>query len=197
MAPERRRLAGVFGRALLLLPVFLLAWWLASAALGWVAGSLAKMAIASVAGPTRMASEGATLHYEITLASRSDPLRDAGAVAGLEVKSGTYTFGIALFLALALAAPQSRRAGRIAAGVAILAVLPAWGIAFDALRQLAVTESLMPILRWGGGFRNLVALGYQAGSLLLPSLGPIIAWMALNPRAWRADEPQEMARTAR
>ena len=199
MAPERRRLVGVFGRALLLLPVFLVAWWFASAALGRLAGSVAQWGVAAAAGPSRLASDGAALHYEISIASRRDPLRDAGAVADLEVKSGTYTFGIALFLALALAAPESRRPGRIAAGVAILVLLPAWGVAFDVLRQLGVTESLGPMLGWGGGFRNFVALGYQAGSLLLPTLGPIVAWMALNPAAWRSAErePEEMARTAR
>lgn len=185
MAPERRRLLGLFGRALLLLPPFLAAWWFASAPLGMVAGHVARLPIAAAAGPSKLFRDGEALHYEITIQSRRDPLREAGAVVQLDVRPGTYSFGIALFLALAFAARESRRAARIAIGVAILLVLPGWGIAFDVLRQLGATGELVPILGWSAGFRNFVALGYQAGSLLLPTLGPIAVWMASSPEAWK------------
>lgn len=196
MEPERRRLLGLFGRALLLLPPFLVAWWLASGPLGLAAGQVARLPIGVAAGPAKLASGDGLLHYEVAIASVRDPLREAGAVVELEVKPGTYTFGIALFLALALASRESRRAGRIAIGAAILVVLPAWGIAFDVLRQLAATGPLVPMLGWAGPFRNFVALGYQAGSLLVPTLGPIAAWMALNPEAWREADATAVSRSA-
>jgi len=44
----------------------------------------------------------------------------------LEVKPRIYAFGLPLFLALALAARESRRLKAIAVGTAVLIVVPAW-----------------------------------------------------------------------
>jgi hypothetical protein len=92
-----------------------------------------------------------------------------------------YTYGIALFAALALAVSGWRRPWRLAIGGVILLLLPSVGIAFDALRQLGSSPELAPLLAWPKGLRESIALGYQVGSLLLPTLGPIVVWLALYP----------------
>lgn len=180
MRPEQRRLLGLFGRALLLLPVFLGAWALAAGVLAQVAGHAAVFVLdAGAHSVNSLVVNGRSLVFEFAVESGG-----RGALAEVEVNSALYTFGITLFLALSFAVPESRRAWRIAAGSAVLLLLPAWGVAFDALRQLAFTAQLQPLLGWGDATRSAVALGFQVGSLLLPTLAPVVLWLVLNPRAW-------------
>ena len=117
------------------------------------------------------------------------PYRPGGAPraeARVDVPAATYTFGSAIFVALALAARGWRQPARIAIGLAILLPLPAFGITFDGLRQLGVAPQLGTLLARGSGKREAIALGYQVGSLLLPTLVPMALWLALFPAAWRS-----------
>ena len=192
MIPARRReILGLAGRALLLLPVFLLAWFFASAPFTWIAGQVARPAIALFAdAPVAMSLDGPRLRYEVTLEM---PYRPGGAspavVAEPQVVAGQYTFGIALFLALVVAARrESGRAAGIVAGAAALVVLPAFGVAFDVLRQLGSSAELQPFLRWAPMTREAIALGYQVGSLLLPALAPVAVWLYLARGLWAPSE---------
>lgn len=107
------------------------------------------------------------------------------AIATVEIASGKYSFGIALFLALSLACAPSRRPGSIAIGLAILAVLPAWGLFFEALKQLMLAPVVGEYFAADAGKRSVIAFGYQLGALILPTLAPVVAWLALNPQVWR------------
>jgi hypothetical protein len=185
---ERRKALALFGRALLWLPLCLAAWYFASVPISWVGATLARPAINAAAGKIdAMKLDAATVTYSVRLV---EPGYQRGrapleAVVDVEVKPRLYTFGLPFFLALALAARESRRVAAILAGSAVLAAVPAWGITFDALRQLGASGELAPLLAWRSGTREAIALGYQVGSLLLPTLGPIAVWLALFPNAWR------------
>jgi hypothetical protein len=61
---------------------------------------------------------------------------------------------------------------------------PSFGIAFDALKQLGSTAGLEAFVRWGMGTREFVALGYQVGTLLLPTLGPAAVWLFIARSLW-------------
>jgi hypothetical protein len=186
MQRARRDILLIAALALLLLPACLAAWYFAAPALAWIPARLAAPVIGAAAGPvSTIAARERALVFGVTVEA---PYRQGGAAqaaAELEVNPSQYTFGIAVFLALCLAARQSRRAGRIAIGCAVLAVLPAWGIAFDVLRQLGAAAALSPYLRWGAATRDAITFGYQLGSLILPTLAPIALWIALNRDAWR------------
>ena len=186
MALERRAALALFGRALLWLPACLVAWYLVAPATTWFAANLARPAVRMAAGPvTELRLAGRDVSLAVSLDEPYVSGRDSRqAVVDLEVKASAYTFGIALFLALALAARESRRIVPIALGVLVLAVLPAWSIAFDVLRQLAADPQLAPFLAWNGAAREIVALGYQVGSLLLPTLAPVVLWLALTRPMW-------------
>lgn len=188
MIPARRReILGLAGRALLFLPAFLLAWHFASTPLAWIAGKVATPAIALAADATvALSLDGSRLRYAVTLEM---PYRPGGpspaVVAEPQVVSGQFTFGIALFLALVAAARRdSGRAAGILVGAAGLVVLPAFGVAFDVLRQLASSPELQPFLRWSPLTREAIALGYQVGSLLLPALAPVAVWLYLARGLW-------------
>jgi hypothetical protein len=189
MDAARRQILIVAGKALAMLPIFLAAWYFAAAPLAWIAGKVAIPAIRFVAdGPTTMELKGRSVVYTVKLETPYRPGAVTRIAADIEVDTEKFTYGIALFLALALAAPQSRGALGILAGCLILVMTPAFGIAFDALKQLGSTHGLEPFVRWGGGTREFVALGYQVGTLLLPTLGPAAIWLFIARSLW-APEP--------
>jgi hypothetical protein len=181
-SPSRRDVLRVFGLALALLPFCLAAWYFASGAIGWLPTRLAATAVGASAGKvTKVEPAGHNVAYWVEVEGPYKPGATNRAEARVEVPVATYTYGIALFFALALAVRGWRRPARLAIGAAILLLLPAVGIAFDALRQLGSAPDLAPLLGWKGGTREAIALGYQVGSLLLPTLGPIITWLVLFP----------------
>jgi hypothetical protein len=196
MLLTRRQTLALFGRALLWLPVCLAAWYFASPAFSWIGATVARPAIHAAAGKvTAMKIDAAVVTYSVEI---EEPYRwgrtPRRAAVDLEVKTRLYTFGLPLFLALALAARESRRSAAIAAGIAILAVVPAWGIAFDVLRQLGSAAEIAPFISWPSWARESIALGYQLGSLLLPTLIPVALWLASARGLWA--ESREAAETS-
>jgi hypothetical protein len=186
MSPARREVLATAGRALLWLPLCLAAWYVAAGVVGWLPSRLASPAIASAVGKVvhvEMAPRVAS--YTVRVEGPYMPGVSSQVEARVDVPAATYTFGMAVFVALALAVKGWQHPGRFALGIAILLPLPAFGIAFDALRQLGAAPQLAPLLGWRGGTREAVTLGYQVGSLLLPTLGPIIAWLVLFPTSWK------------
>jgi hypothetical protein len=107
------------------------------------------------------------------------------ATADVEVAAATYTYGIALFLALSLAGGSWRKPKLLFTGLGIVWLSSAWGIGFDALRQLAISPELAAHVAIGTAARTFIAFGYQLGSLLLPTLLPIALWLGFNPQVWR------------
>jgi hypothetical protein len=67
---------------------------------------------------------------------------------------------------------------KILAGAAMLLPFQAWGIAFDFLAQVGLRLGPEISAQAGlSGWRSeAVALGYQVGSLILPSLMPVVLW---------------------
>jgi hypothetical protein len=184
MLSTRREVFAFLGRTLLALPVALVLWYFTAPFFDDVAGRIAKPAITMSSGGTitdfsyrhRQVLYSLQLRAPYRMYQKSQP----PAIAELEVNASLYTFGMALFLALSAALKVSRRPGRIALGCVALALVPGWGVAFDALKQLGATAALATYLEWTPGFREAIALGYQAGTLLLPTLVPIALWLGLN-----------------
>jgi len=184
MAASRLALVGLLLKALAWLAPALAAWYFASPFIDRAPAGLAAVAIRSAAGKVGAVEMNAgRVSYEITLAP---PYRAGGklpeAQVSLEANARKYSFGLALFIALALASPPPRRVVALAAGAFVVALVPpTFGIAFDVLRQLMGTPELRPYLDWGPGAREAVALGFQFGSLLAPTLVPVACWLAANP----------------
>jgi hypothetical protein len=194
MAAGRREVLAIGLRALAWLPVALAAWYFASTALAWAPVRLAVPAL-GLAGV--QAALGKLEDGTATIEARLHPPYRPGVAAveavdvAIEVKTRTFTFGLALFLALTLALGRPWNPGRIALGSAVLVILPAWSVAFDALRQLSGEAALAPVLGWAPATREAIAFGYQLGSLLLPALAPVALWIALNPRLARTPSEED------
>ena len=84
-----------------------------------------------------------------------------------------------------MAAVDPYRRAAFARIVLLLPVcLAAWYLASPPLRQLQVDPQVAPLLGWAPGVREMVAFGYQVGSLLLPTLAPVALWLAFARGLW-------------
>jgi hypothetical protein len=189
-------LRGFVARILLLLPPCFAAWFVAAP---WHAAVVGPVALQFVE-PWRtglvsaLARNGYMLSFETELEIGSSAGRVALLVA--EVNPLLYTYGLALFLALMLA--TRTRVWKILLGVAIMLVFQAWSVAFDVLVQIAVLSGPEVAARAGllGWRSEAIAIGYQFGTLIFPSLVPVLLWAAFN-RAFIAGLRPEAAEAHR
>lgn len=185
----RRQVFVIAGRALLMLPVLMAAWYFAWAPLTWIPGQAALPIVRAISGgEVSLSQQGSVATYTVKLEMPYRPGATPRVAADVEVQAAKFTYGIAFFFALVFAAKESRDGVGIVFGSAMLLVMPAIGMAFDALTQLGLTPGLGEFLQWASGTRDAVALGYQVGTLLLPTLGPIAIWLWLARAIW-APEP--------
>lgn len=167
---------GVF----LWLPPCFAAWYLGAAhhgaIAGWLARRLLELPVAGmVSGVER---HGVDLVFVTTLLVHPAP--GQSGLLTPEVNPLLYTYGLALFLALSLAARASW--WKVLLGAVLLVPFQAWGIAFDFLAQVGVRSGPDVAAQAGllGWRAEAIALGYQLGSLVLPSVAPVVLWAALN-----------------
>ena len=97
-----------------------------------------------------------------------------------EVNALLYSYGLALFLALMLA--EGARWWKFLVGVLILLLFQSWGIAFDLLAQLGIRmgPEVSAAAGLSGWQLEVIALGYQLGNLIFPSLAPVMLWVAFS-----------------
>lgn len=194
-ALARRQVFLVAGRALLLLPLFMAIWYFAGTPLTWVPAVGATPILRAISGGSvAMHQKGRDVMYTVKLEMPYRPGVTPRVAVDVEVGAAKFTYGVALFLALCLAAKESHSGVGIVIGSGVLIALPAIGIAFDALKQLATTPGLLPFLMWGRGTGEGVALGYQVGTLLLPTLAPVVIWLVLARKLWSPEPESETAR---
>ena len=94
-----------------------------------------------------------------------------------EVETPRHAYGLPLFLALLLAARGRHLVGKALAGYAVLLVPQAFSIVFSILKQIIVAGGGPAALGIAAWQMEGIALGYQFGSLLLPTLAPVLLWL--------------------
>ncbi len=95
-----------------------------------------------------------------------------------------YGYSLPLFFGLCLATPQEegRRWGQLMLGCLAIWLAQAFGIAADALKVLALSagpEAAAAVQEVGLNV-DVIALCYQFGYLILPTVVPAALWLALN-----------------
>jgi len=181
----RREVLALLAKTLLALPVAFFIWYVTSPFLNEMAAHVAKTPIAVLSGGkvSAITMKGREARFDITLYAPYEVGRTRPpATTEVEVNPSIYTFGIALFLALSVAARDSRRAAPVTVGVVALMLVPAWGVVFDVLKQLALTPQLQHYLGFSTFAREGIGLAYQVGALLLPTLVPVALWFGLSYR---------------
>ncbi len=183
MTAEALSLGRFFLRTFLWLPACFAAWYFSAPYHAAIAGRLARLLVSVLQPGLVSALEQPAIDLVFVTTLVVEPTPGQTAVLLPEVNPLLYTYGLALFLALMLAARA--RAWKIVLGVALLLPFQGWGIAFDFLAQVSLTLGPEVAAQVGlsGWRREAVALGYQVGTLIFPSLAPVVLWAALSPRA--------------
>src|SRR5687767_1362297 len=154
-------------------------WYLLSAAharpVGWLAQDLVNALSRGIVKALEWKSHVVTMVTDLAIVSEGRE-----GVLTHDLNPLIYTYGSALFLALALA--SRLRFSRILIGLAILIPFHAWGLAFEMLAEIGVKASPQIAASAGivGFKRELVPLGYQLGSLIFPTLVPVLLWAMMG-----------------
>ena len=167
-------------RTILWLPPCFAAWYLSAQYHAAVAGALARLLVDQFKSGIVSALEqpGIDLVFVTTLEVHPEPGQTALLLP--EVNPLLYTYGLAFFLALMLAARA--KWWKILVGAVVLLPFQSWGIAFDFLVQVGVklgpeVSAQAGLLGWR---REFIALGYQIGNLIFPSLIPVVLWAVFS-----------------
>jgi hypothetical protein len=169
-------------RTFLWLPLCFAVWYFSAPYHAAVAGELARLMVDQVESGIVSALEqsGFNLVFVTTIKMHPEPGQTALLLP--EVNPLLYSYGLAFFLALMLAARA--KWWKILVGAALLLPFQSWGIAFDFLAQVGV--KLGPDVSAQAGLfgwrRDAIVLGYQVGSLIFPSLIPVVLWTVFNRR---------------
>ena len=97
-----------------------------------------------------------------------------------EADPARYAYGLPLYLSLLLAA-RGRQAGKKAlAGYLLLLIPQTFSLVLEILRQIMVVGGRPGTLAVDQWQMEAIAMGYQMGSLLLPTLAPVALWLVLE-----------------
>ncbi|SEA80835.1 hypothetical protein SAMN05660964_02490 [Thiothrix caldifontis] len=118
--------------------------------------------------------------HDVSGAVVSPPVDDD--VLGFHLNPLIYSYSLPLLAALILATPSSRKWQNLLWGILIMLPTEVFSMTFSVLKTLTfdvgvsfqTQQSISPVTA------DLIALGYQVGTLLLPMIAPLIIWVALN-----------------
>lgn len=183
---SRSPVGGFFLRVLLWLPLAFFAWYY-TAALLTLPVTLVVDAVLTAAFPELVravehAGHSVDVVTALTLAEAGivHPQAERGLLV-FSVNPLIYEYSIPLLFALVLASPGSEGRKLAVMGIGLLVLLPvtAFGVAMDILKSLAFGYGPQVSAALGAGpmLRNLLALAYQLGYLILPAVVPLVIWM--------------------
>ncbi len=173
-------LRGFILRTLLWLPVCFAAWYMIAHYHAGIAGAIARVFINGLQSGLVTALEHTGPDFVFVTSIAVTGANGATGVLVPEVNPLVYTYGLALFAALMLG--SRAKPWKLLIGVIALLPFQAWGIAFDFLVQVGVKMGAQISAQAGiiGWQREAIALCYQLGMLIFPSLMPVVLWTLFN-----------------
>jgi hypothetical protein len=187
-----KAIAPFVGRVFLWLAIGFALWYAAarpvSVAASWIGGkAVAVLAPAAVTGIAYRNGQ-VLLAVEPDYETARRGALPAGMILDVPVSPLLATFSLPFFLALMLATRPRAPVGAFAAGLAALLFFAGLGVGFDALKSLAglAGRAGAPLFAFGQAKREVIALGYQLGVLIVPLVLPPTLWVAFNRDAVHA-----------
>lgn len=116
----------------------------------------------------------------------------------IEMRPAHYAYGLPIFLALVLAARGKGRWSRAVGGYVLLLPFQAFSLTMSALMQMVLAaQTDIRLLRIDPWQMEAIIYGYQWGSLVVPTLAPIVLWLWMDRqfvrdvlvRGWRGASP--------
>jgi len=188
MTAPRTPVGGFFLRVLLWLPLAFFAWYFTAPVLTLPITLGMEIVLEQLLPDVLRAVEhqGYTVDVVTRFTLAQAGILRHGAEQGLlafGVNPLIYQYSIPLLFGLVLASPGSEGRKLASMGVGLLVLLPvaAFGVTLEVLKSLAFDFGPAVGATVGGGpvLRNLLALSYQLGYLILPSISPVILWIML------------------
>jgi hypothetical protein len=182
--------AGFILRVLIWLPVCLAIWYYLAPSLVWPVGLICDGLLVAVLPDVIQAVEqlGDRLDILTLLPVPAEMARGVPSAKGGELVFSLnpliYSYGLPFYTALVIAAPEDptdedAKWRNWLWGLPLLLAAQVWGVCFDILKTLLFT--LGPEISAKMAFSPIgmeaVALGYQLGYLILPSVLPLTIWV--------------------
>lgn len=99
----------------------------------------------------------------------------------VEANPGRYAYGLPIFLGLLLAVRRPRRWAYALGGYVLLLPVQAFSLTFYVLMQMVLFAQPSPhVLAVSQWQIEAIVYGYQLGSLVLPTVMPIVLWLWLD-----------------
>lgn len=184
--PSKKTLSvkGFLFKILIFLPVAFALWYYLMPAIIYLVTLLSKSVLLLVAGHAVIDVEqhGRVIHV-VTKFAKSATNTDSLAFV-IDVMK--YAYGLALFPAMVFATTKSwkDKFQDLYLGLVIILIVILWGVTFDTMQTLVfkLGEGIGEAMGTTPFTRELIALGYQLGYLILPAITPIILWFAMNQK---------------
>ena len=161
------------------LPLCSAAWYLSAQAHTAGIGMLARFLVNQITTGIVSALERSGLDLVFVTNIRINAAPGQAAVWVPEVNPLLYTFSLALFLSLMLA--ERAKWWKILVGAAVLVPFQSWGVAFDVLSQgIQLGQDFSEQAGLFGWRLIAVAVGYQLGLLIFPTLVPVLLWASFS-----------------
>lgn len=152
--------------------------WLVALPVGWMAAHLFHFLFPDLLASSWRVGESVQIVTTVML-PHADGSQGNMVVA---VDTRVYTYGLPVFAALMLAGGGCRHWGRIMASLLLLLILEACSVTLGLARQLFVLPGVgMPLLDMSRAGRQAIQFGYMCGLLILPTLVPVLLWLANSP----------------
>jgi hypothetical protein len=179
-------MSGFLLRAIFWLILWLFLWYglgqLMAMPVGWLAGSV--MHGVFPAWVDGFEFNGTRIDLLTRLQLPAPPGMPSGQVALLTPEAGylTYGYGLPLLLALFLASMPREMPAKMAMAAVVLIPFQVFSIVFSWLKDVAIVAGPAVVDQTGFGdtAREAIALGYQFGTLILPTLVPVVLWLAFD-----------------
>jgi hypothetical protein len=106
----------------------------------------------------------------------------ANAVLDVGTNPLTHTYGIPFFLALLFASRPKGLASKAAVGCAVLLALASLSLGSDVMVRIGALPGPdgTAFFRFPGALREAISLLYQLGTLVFPTVFPVLLWGAMN-----------------
>ncbi|MHB9021057.1 MAG: exosortase H-associated membrane protein [Halothiobacillus sp.] len=179
-------MSGFLLRAIFWLILCLLGWYVLGGFLtvpvGWLAGSLMHGLFPAWVDGFELHGTKIDLLTSLQLPAQPGMPPDQVALLTPEASYLTYGFGLPLMMALFLASMPRRTALKMAVAALALQPFQVFSIMFSWLKDVAIVAGPEVVSQTGFGEfgREAIALGYQFGTLILPTLAPVVLWLMLD-----------------
>ena len=127
-------------------------------------------------------SHGNVVEIITRFASSEKGKEEAGTLT-FGINAMKYGYGVALFTAMLLATPDklSNKLHNLYIGFLVLMIVQVWGVTFDVMMTFVfkLSRDIGETMVTTEFTREVIALCYQLGYLILPAVTPILLWFVM------------------